>query len=102
MRQRVCLLWRKGPLSTSSQMEFCFLANAPKFARNEFPVEDSGIKNRLSNVKLLLTRRVLACTWAKPAQSWVNSPYPLIFLMGLIYLLTWIGPDQKFTIFSTG
>jgi hypothetical protein len=65
------------------------------------PIKD-GIKE-LSQQRqtLLLARKVPACMWAKPAQSGADSPFPLTSLMGIACLLTWIGPDPKFTFFLT-
>jgi hypothetical protein len=50
-----------------------------KVFKMNIPTEDMGTKNCLSNAKLL-ARRVLACMWAKPAQSGAGSLFLLISL----------------------
>jgi hypothetical protein len=66
------------------------------------PIEDMGTKNHLSNAKLYFWPK--GCQHARGQnqhKGGARSLFPLLCLMQIICLLTWIGPDQKFTIFST-
>jgi hypothetical protein len=66
------------------------------------PTEDTGTKNHLSNAKPYFCPEGCQCARGQNQHKVGRQSVPLIFLTQLTCLLIWIGPDQKFTIFSTG